>query len=345
MAIGSPLTPFITMRKTNTIIVGQGIAGSLVAYMLYRHKIPSVVIDPGSANTSSKVAAGMFTPVSGKRKTIHPITLEQIPYAITIYREIEQWLGIDMLHLQNIYQVYNSTDERNDLQARLTSDAFAKYIIANPNAEPGILQEQGAFEITHSGWLDCELFINGVAHWLKAKDALIEAEFMYQDMKFNEANMEYQGITCSQVVFCEGYRGVNNPFFSDQNIIPCKGDVLTIQSDHPATSRIVKKNGIYLTSLGNNLFKAGSTYQWNNSNAEPDEAGKSHIESKLGEMLTGKFNTIEHQAAIRPTTKNREVIAMQHPQHKGLFMLNGLGTKGVLQAPWFARHLTDLILH
>lgn len=332
------------MRKTNTIIVGQGIAGSLVAYMLYRNKIPFVVIDPGNSNTSSKVAAGMFTPVSGKRKTIHPITLEQIPYAIAIYREIEQWLGIDMLHLQHIYQVYHSADEKNDLEARLANKVFAEYIITNPNAEPGILQEQGVFEITHSGWLDCGLFINEVGQWLKTNDALIEAEFMHRDMKFNEAYMEYQGITCNQVIFCEGYHGVNNPFFSNQNIIPCKGDVLTIQCDHESTNRIIKKNGIYLTSLGNNLFKAGSTYQWNISDTEPDEAGKIQIESKLEEMLVNKFTIIDHTAAIRPTTKNREVIAIQHPEHKGLFMLNGLGTKGVLQGPWWANHLIGLIL-
>jgi len=59
-------------------------------------------------------------------------------------------------------------------------------------------------------------------------------------------------------------------------------------------------------------------------------------------MLESSYTTIDHKAAIRPTTHNREVIAMQHAEHKGMFMLNGLGSKGVLLGPWWARHIVQL---
>ena len=75
----------IYMSNNNTLVVGQGIAGTLVAYMLYLNKIPFTVMDTGDANSSSRIAAGMFTPISGKRKTIHPLVSEQIRYAIKIY--------------------------------------------------------------------------------------------------------------------------------------------------------------------------------------------------------------------------------------------------------------------
>ncbi|MBC7889311.1 MAG: FAD-binding oxidoreductase [Ferruginibacter sp.] len=330
------------MKKINTLVVGQGIAGTLVAFMLHRHKIPFMVIDPGETNTSSRIAAGMFTPVSGKRKTIHPDVLLQIPFAIKICREIEQLLGAAILHLHNIYQVFNSVTEKNDLLSKSATAEFEKYILFNPPALPNIKQETGACEITHSGWVDCGLLITRFAEWLKQNEALTEAAFVHQELETGNKLMEYHGMQFSKIIFCEGYGAIHNPFFHNQNIIPCKGDMLTILYDHPVTDRIVKKDGIYLIPAGNNLFRAGSTYGWNNNSTQPDESGKKLIEDRLDAMLENKYTTIDHRVAIRPTTQNREVIVRQHPKHTGMFMLNGLGTKGILQGPWWAKRVVEL---
>jgi len=330
--------------KTNTLIIGQGIAGTLVAYMLHLQQIPFIVIDPARANTSSRIAAGMFTPISGKRKTIDPMVIQQIPFAIKIYKALEQLTGKAFLHLQYIYQVYHSIAEQTELFAKSANADFAKFIIANPNALPNIKQELGACEITHSGWVDCGLLISAFAEWLKKNNALIEARFLYEDLQINTDGMEYQGLAFNNIVFCEGYRAIDNPFFAKEKIIPCKGDLLTIQYDQPDTDRIIKKNGIYFIPLGNQLFRAGATYQWNNSNEQPDAAGRMQIESRLDAMLKSSYITINHTAGIRPTTQNREVIAKQHPEYAGMFMLNGLGTKGILQGPWWAKYISDLCL-
>ncbi|MEP7107335.1 MAG: FAD-binding oxidoreductase [Ferruginibacter sp.] len=332
------------MKKTNTLVIGQGIAGTLVALMLHMNKIPFIVIDPGYVNTASRIAAGMFTPISGKRKTIHPIVLKQILFAIKIYQEMELLLGTTFLHLHNIYQVHNSVKEQNNLVRKSFNVDFGKYILTDPVALPCIIQEMGAFEITHSGWVDCGSLINGFARWLKQNDALMEAEFSYEDLEPGKGRMKYQGMEFSNIIFCEGYQAINNPFFKKENIIPCKGDILKIRYDNLPIDRIIKKNGIYLIPEGNNIFKAGSTYQWNNNTIHQDETSKKLIESKLDRMLENKFTTIDHQSGIRPTTQNREVIAKQHSEHRGMFMLNGLGTKGVLQGPWWAKHVVELCL-
>src|SRR5690349_13079283 len=94
------------MKETNTLIIGQGIAGSLVAFMLYQKGIPFIVLDPCLENTASSIAAGMFTPISGKRKTIQPLVQQQIPYAIRTYKSLEELLGVSLLHLCNIHQVF-----------------------------------------------------------------------------------------------------------------------------------------------------------------------------------------------------------------------------------------------
>ena len=325
--------------KTNTLVVGQGLAGTLVAYNLYLHKIPFLVIDPGLANTCSRIAAGMFTPVSGRRKTIHPLVARQILLATDTYKAIGVLTGSNILHLQNIYQVFTSAPEQNDLFAKSMDAGFAKYIIANPVAAANIKHGFGACEITCSGWVDCGLLIESFARWLKTNNALIQAAFLHKDLQHGKGGMRYQGISFKNIIFCEGYQAIDNPFFTNQSLIPCKGDILTIMSEDGPPGRIIKKDGIYLIATGQKKFKAGATYQWNNSKPGPEEAAKKLIELKLAAMLENKFTITDHQSAIRPTTKNREVIAKQHPDHAGMYLLNGLGTKGVLQGPWWAEQL------
>lgn len=323
------------MIKINTLIVGQGIAGSLVAFMLHRKKIPFLVIDPANQNTASRIAAGMFTPLSGKRKTIHPLVLEQIPFAQKIYREIGDLVGEKILHQANLYQLCSSNDEHSELALKSSNPLFAPYITPISGALPGVHQQDGAFSITHSGWVNCELWMGLFGDWLKKNGRLLEAAFLYQDLLLVEDRMEYGGMEFENIFFCEGYRAVDNPFF-DEKIIPCKGDVLSIDCDYAATDQITKKNGIYLVPAAINRFKAGATYQWDNDAKLPDEASKLWIEGQLKNLLINPFTTIAHQSAIRPTSKNRDVIVRQHLQHKGMYMLNGLGTKGVLQGPWWA---------
>ncbi len=331
------------MRETDTIIVGQGIAGSLMAFMLYLKRIPFMVIDPGDANTASRIAAGMFTPITGKRKTIQPMVLQQIPFAVKTYQAIEQLIGCSFLHLENVYQVYNAESEQNDWIAKSAKCTYSELILTTPKRLPNLKQEIGACEINNSGWVDCGLLIKGFADWLNRNGALLQAEFIYTDLQIGKDAMVYQGITFKNIIFCEGYRAVNNPFFKEA-IIPCKGDLLTIQCDQAGMNRIIKKNSIYMVEKENGFFKVGSTYHWNNNNAQPDEADKVFLKFQLDALLEKSYSVINHQSATRPTTKNREVIVKQHADIPRMFMLNGMGTRGVLQAPWWSERMMKLFL-
>lgn len=327
------------MSKTDTLVVGQGIAGSLVAFLLHKQRIPFKVIDPGLANTSSRIAAGMFTPVTGKRKTIDPRVAGQIDLAIHMYKEIGHLIGSDILHCENIYQVFHSAAERESVASKANLPDFKRYILPDPLPIPFLKQAEAACEITHSGWVDCETWLTGFGSWLQQQGALLLEEFEYAALQFNENGMTYKGTSFNGIIFCEGYRGADNPFFGDECIIPCKGNVFTIHCDSLQTRSIVKKDGIYLVQQQQNVFKAGATYQWNDASLEPDKASAKLLTEKLNNLLSETYTILDQKAGIRPTTKNREVIARQHPIYKRMFMLNGLGTKGILQGPWWASQL------
>ena len=51
----------------------------------------------------------------------------------------------------------------------------------------------------------------------------------------------------------------------------------------------------------------------------------------------------DQRAGIRPTVVDRRPLVGQHPNHKNMHVLNGLGTRGVLVAPSMAEALYNSI--
>jgi glycine/D-amino acid oxidase-like deaminating enzyme len=83
----------------------------------------------------------------------------------------------------------------------------------------------------------------------------------------------------------------------------------------------------------------GATYEWNDLTENPSEQGKTFLIEKLNDILNSEYEIINHEANIRPTTKDRKAIVGEHYDHKNMFILNGLGTKGVMHAPYLAKQL------
>ena len=55
------------MAKKKYLIIGQGIAGSVLALEMYHRKMDFVVVDQPKLSSSSKIAAGVVNPVVLKR--------------------------------------------------------------------------------------------------------------------------------------------------------------------------------------------------------------------------------------------------------------------------------------
>ena len=78
------------MKNFDFIIVGQGLAGSLLAYELLKADKKVLLIDENKTFTSSKIAAGIIQPFSGRRIEKAWKADILIPFAKNIYCEIEK---------------------------------------------------------------------------------------------------------------------------------------------------------------------------------------------------------------------------------------------------------------
>lgn len=327
-------------KTVNTLIVGQGLAGSLVAWELMRRGESVAVIDEGLPATSSKVAAGMFNPINTKRFTVSNNAEASINAALAVYASMEQELGIELIHRKNIYNVFGNTKEGNDLTLKLDHPFFQQYTHNNPVREAHIIQPFGAFEVGLSGWVDVKKMLQAVRNYITTTQLLLEEMFDYTQLTFENDTWHYHNIEAKAVVFCEGYKANNNPFFPELNIIPCKGDMLEFDAPGLHLTRVVKK-GIYIVSIAEGKFRCGSMYKWENDDPTLQQADYDELKQKIESLIDVPFTITKHEAAIRPTTKTRDTLFLKHTSLPEMYVVNGLGTKGVINGVKVVKQLSE----
>jgi glycine/D-amino acid oxidase-like deaminating enzyme len=102
--------------------------------------------------------------------------------------------------------------------------------------------------------------------------------------------------------------------------------------------------GISLVPWRDDLYWAGSSYEWSFEHAEPTEIFRQRTEATLRSWLKLPFRTLEHLAAVRPATLERRPFVGFHPAFQAIGVLNGMGTKGCSLAPYFAHELVQHVL-
>ena len=76
------------------LVIGQGISGTFLSYYLKKEGKSLLVIDDCRPNSSSRVAAGIINPVTGRRMVTVWLAGEILPNAAKAYAEIGQQLQV-----------------------------------------------------------------------------------------------------------------------------------------------------------------------------------------------------------------------------------------------------------
>ena len=86
------------------------------------------------------------------------------------------------------------------------------------------------------------------------------------------------------------------------------------------------------------LFGTSNDKTW-----ETTDEAKLELISKLNTVLSCDYEVVGQLAGIRPTVKDRRPLVGRHPEYKNMYVLNGLGTRGVMVAPTVSDQLLDYI--
>lgn len=328
------------------ILIGQGIAGSLLYYFLKSRGKKVAIFDEPNPGSPSRIAGGMYTPLSGRGLQKSWISDRILPFAEKIYRSLEERSGKKFLFKKDIYKIFATEIEMQEWNSEAHASEISGCI--DDNKPDRFYSEKfhspfGSIVVNNSGFVDLKSVIAMISLEARNSNELIPEKFEFSKMILHENRITYDSIEAKKCIFCDGSKGIENPFF---NWIPFslnKGELLTIHSQDIPEDFIVKKGTLYILPLGKNKFKTGSTFDWSEFTDTPTEKAKDKIIANLKNTIQVDFSIEEHEAGIRPSIADRRPVIGLHPKSRNVGIFNGFGTKGASLSPYLADQFSKFL--
>jgi glycine/D-amino acid oxidase-like deaminating enzyme len=325
------------------IIVGSGLAGIAFSEIALQNNKTILVVNNQSQN-SSRIAGGLYNPVILKRFSEVWQASEQLELLYNFYANLEKKLQIKLDYKLPLLRKFYSIEEQNNWFTASDKPNLSKFLSTNLITKKwdAIPSPFNFGEVLYSGYVDTNLLVDSYKQFLINQNAYLEDTFDYIGLVIEKDFISYQNIKAKHIVFAEGFGMLLNPFFNKLPLDGTKGELLLIKAPN-LNLDVIMKSSIFVLPIGNDLYKVGATYNWEDKTNIPTEAAKKELIDNLKELITCDFEVIEHYAGVRPTVKDRRPLVGTHPVHKNLHVLNGLGTRGVMLAPAMAKNLYNHI--
>lgn len=336
--------------RTENLIVGLGIAGINLCHRLEREGRSLVVIDPCPAHSSSLIAGGIYNPIVIKRKVKTWKADVLFDFLVPHYRQMEEVLRRGFLrHGFPILKPISSEHELDEWQAAIDSGAVTPYVSEVVRGVPdGPFKASvcGHVVINHGGFVRMDGAIRAYRDHLHGKGILRREKLDFSKLEITADGIRYGDVTADRVIFCEGRHISENPFFNWLPMRPTKGQMLTVRITSGLMPDHVYNQQFYLFPTDEQgVFRLGATYEWHDLNEESTPAAREELISRVEKALDIDLEVLDQQAAIRPNVADRRPLIGRHPEHERLVLFNGMGSKGVMLAPYFAEQLVRHLYH
>jgi len=333
--------------KIDYLIVGCGLAGSILGYQLLEKGKKILIIDSFKLNSASNIAAGTLNPVVFKRLSKSWNVDLFLPFMEKFYQKIEFHFSEKIYYPKETHKIIANSEEKAFWEKKAYEEDVKDYLnkeIESIYKKELINENEGIGIVKKSGYLDITKMINRLKSYFQEKSVLLEEYFDYQDLKLTDQGIFWKNFQTAKIIFAEGSRAKNNPFFSWLPFRVTKGEIITIKTEINLTEDILYK-GVFILPIGNNHYKVGSTYSWKEEDYKITEKAKNELCEKLEKIIKIPYEIVNQQAGIRPNTEDRRPFIGESPNYRHVFIFNGLGSKGVLMAPFLAKNFISILLN
>ncbi len=326
--------------KFDYILVGGGLAGSILAETFLRKGKKVCLIQDDSMSHCSYISAGLFNPIVFKRMTLSWMAEEGISAMLEFFRICEASSKIGFVRNLDCYKLLTEEEalvwqkkSKNELESFVDPDHVAA-------AERLMFLKGRLGKINRGGVVDVVGFLRLVKEKLKKQGGWKEERFDFDKIEISENGIRYKEVSAKQIIFCEGYLVGENPYFSHCGWKPVKGEMILVDCPELRMDFLLFKDFFILPQQNAaHHFLVGATYHWDALNEELTKEGRDFLVQKFSSLVPYPFEVIRQIAGVRPATIDRRPVIGLHPKHKCLGVFNGFGTKTLLLAPYFAEQL------
>jgi len=332
------MNQMLKSRKVDYIVVGQGLAGSSVAVQLLKLGKRILVIDQPSQNTSSRIAAGLFNPITGKRVVKTWMADKIFPYLHDYYQSVETLTGRKFFYPMPLYRPFVSIGEQNEWMSKSAEPEFETYVdkVFTRSAFANVRDEHGGLVVRQCGYLDTRTYLEAVRSWIDKEGIFLGESLVDDDLDLDQNGVRYRQFQAKNIIFCHGVHG--NRWFNWLPVRPLKGETITINTAY--SQKLIINRGVYMVPDGHgSTWKVGATYNLHDNSPDTTPGARAELFEKMHELVDFPFEVVGQECGFRPTTNDRRPIIGAHPEWRCCHVFNGMGTKGVSLTPFFSGEL------
>lgn len=349
-------------RLQSVMVIGAGIAGSLLARNLADRGFSVTVADQGSApgsGASGNLQGALYAKLGVQFNDHARLSLSALTHAQRYYpiHAPDVWHGTGLLMMGS------SEAERQRQQKFVQQNVYPDDVLRPVSAEQasmltGVPCPHGGLWFTRSGWLEpARLCTTLLDH------PNIRTAFGFRATRLLPCNNRWclsgdgqQDLVADAVVIAAGHQTRSlMPVVGEFRMKAIRGQVTALPSSAlTAEPRAVITGSRYLNPPHDGLAITGATFDLRDN--DPEERLDSHQENLQGleDMLPGVLTDDDHAASasgrvsFRCTTHDYQPVLgplVNGQGHKldGAWLFTGLGSKGLMWAPLLAEHLADCL--
>jgi glycine/D-amino acid oxidase-like deaminating enzyme len=333
------------IHSSEYLIVGQGLAGSALALELVRRGKSVQMVDLPGENRCSLVSAGVFNPITGRVPTLTWRATEVFNCLDEFYSHAEELTGARFYHPMPIYRPFANAQDRDTWVHKSQYpdlEPYVQEVYIRPSGEAGVHDPLGGLLVRRSGFVEVPAFLKAFRAYLSQRNTFTETRFQFSDLRREGERWRYGEIEARRVVLCQGVAAQTQGALVPIRLL--KGEVIIIEPE-VVPRWIYNRGGFAVPVPGTRQVKVGATYFRDDLSQSVTEAARNELIGKAGQLLTMNFRVVGQEWGMRPTAPDRRPLVGALMGFENLFVLNGLGTKGVSLAPFaaraLARHLTE----
>lgn len=333
-------------RRVDAMIIGGGLAGLHLSLAMIRAGMDPLLIDQAHPMSSSRVAAGMINPITGRRFALSWMYDELESVFAEAYGYWEKKWHCSFFEKIKIYRSVPDHVLVNDLDARLHDPRYSQYCKEMTAVETEDLHSLIRFD--HPGYvfdgfrLDTVTFLDQGIGYMKSRNRYICEKFEAGEKISGGEEFSIEGFVSDKIIYCTGTNILDHAFSKGIRMEPNKGEVLLLEVEHGKFQKIIKHKLFYVP-VAENLIWAGAYNTREYEDEKPSEAGYKYLSELVRENLMIPYRIKSHLSALRPTMKDNRPVIGAHPDHSGVYFFNGFGSKGSSLIPYFARYLVDVL--
>ena len=317
------------------LIVGRGLAGAWLAWYLVQEDVEVTIAGEDLPEISSRVAAGLINPTTGSRPKSTWRSEVILPFAQNAYAEFTAATQVNVWKDRRIRRVFLTQKDQDLWNNAVERGVGVDWVGLDGENVDGVPLPFGGVEYD-GATVDTNALLDAMFDYVSDKVTFVPAIDTTSQLDYD------------LVFWANGWTASQLPMWSWLPFQPVKGEILDAVIDGPPLTA-VHIRGIWIVPGeivgGKQRVRIGATHDWDNLNGEPTAEARNTLIEKARVILDREIEVVGQRAAVRPAARSKRPYLGRHPEREKDVIMNGLGAKGSLWAPWAAHQLTQHVFH